>query len=173
MTLLKLKKISKNLVYTVLIAIIIALVAIQFLFFKTKVPTPSMDPTIKVGDNIFVTRIYNFNNIKRGDILVFNSSELKERLIKRVIGLPGETVKVKNDGTVLINDKELQEPYVKHPGGKSGIFKVPEGEYFFMGDNRADSNDGRYWNYSYIPAKDINGKAQIIVFPFSRVSFLK
>lgn len=173
MTLLKLKKNCKNLLYIVLIAVVIALLTIQFLFFKTKVPTNSMDPTIKVGDNIFVTRIYNFNHIKRGDILVFNSSELKESLIKRVIGLPGETIKIKNDGKLLINDKEIQEPYVKHSGGKSGIFKVPEGEYFFMGDNRLDSNDSRYWQYSYISAKDINGKAQFIVFPFSRIRSLK
>lgn len=168
-----LKRISKNVIYPVLIAVIIALVTIQFLFFKTKVPTTSMDPTIKAGDNLLVTRIYSFNSIKRGDILVFNSNELKDLMIKRVMGLPGETVKINNDGTVLINNKELLEPYVKHPGGKSGIFKVPEGEYFFMGDNRADSNDGRYWKYSYIPAKDIKGKAQVIVFPFNRVGTLK
>ncbi|EHI97415.1 signal peptidase I [Clostridium sp. DL-VIII] len=168
-----LKKAFKNLAYPVLIAIIIAFGTIQFLFFKTKVPTMSMDPTIKVGDNILVTRIYNLNNIKRGDILVFNSNELNERLIKRVIGLPEETVKIKDDGKVLINDNELQEPYVKYPGGKSGIFKVPEGEYFFMGDNRENSYDGRYWRYGYISAKDIKGKAQFIIFPFNRVGLLK
>ncbi len=168
-----LKHIIKEWFAPIIVAVIFALLINKFLLFKIEVPTPSMYPTIKVGDNIFVTRIYNYNNIKEGDIIEFYSKELGMRLIKRVIGLPGDTVEVKSDGTVWVNNSKLNEPYVKNNGGKTGSFKVPKGEYFFLGDNRANSLDSRYWKNSYILSKDIQGKAQITVYPFNRIGLLK
>lgn len=170
---IKLKQFTKDWIMPIAAAIILTLIINKFIFFKIKVPTPSMFPTIKVGDNIFVTKIYNFKNIKRGDIIVFDSKELGEPLIKRVIGLPGETVDVKRDGTVWVNNTQISEPYVKNNGGKTGTYTVPEGEYFFLGDNRSDSLDGRYWKNSFISKKDILGKAQIIAYPFNRLGFLR
>lgn len=166
---IKSKQFIKDWVIPISAAIIIALLIRQFLFFTIDVPSCSMDPTIKIGDHIEVTKIYNYKNIKRGDVIVFNSKELKERLIKRVIGLPNETVEVKPDGTVLVNNQKINEPYVKNNGGKSGTYKVPKGKYFFMGDNRSNSYDSRYWNEPYIGTSDIIGKARFIYFPFSRI----
>lgn len=170
---ISIKQLVKDWILPILAAIILALLINKFLVFKIEVPTESMYPTIKAGDNIFVTRIYNFNNIKRGDIIVFYSNELHERLIKRAIGLPGDTVEIKPDHTVWINNKQIDEPYVKNNGGKVGTFKVPDKQYFFLGDNRAVSWDARSWTNSYISSKDIQGKAQIIVYPFNRIGFFR
>lgn len=154
-------------------AILLAMLINKFLLYKVSVPTESMYPTIKKGDQMFVTKIYNPQNIKRGDILVFYSNELKDLLIKRVVGLPGETVEVKDNGDVYVNGKYLEEDYVKNPDSKTGNFKIPEGKYLMLGDNRANSADARYWNNPYIDAKDIQGKARVRVFPFDRIGLLK
>lgn len=167
------KEFAKDWLAPIAVALILSLLVRTFVFFSINVPTGSMIPTIEIGDHIFVTKIYNRNNIKRGDIVVFYSKELKEPLIKRVIGLPGETVEVKADGTVFVNNRKISEPYVKNNGGKSGTYKVPQGEYFFMGDNRAISYDGRYWNNSFIASKDIKGKARAVYYPFNRIGILK
>lgn len=163
------KRLIQDWVLPVLAAIVLALLINKFIFFNINVPTASMDPTIKIGDHILVSRIYNFNNIKRGDIIVFYSNELHQKLVKRLIGLPGDTVEIKEDHTVWINNKKLDEPYVKNNGGKIGAYKVPENQYFFLGDNRADSLDSRYWTNSFISSNDIQGKAQITLFPFNRI----
>jgi len=167
------KHLIKDWVLPIAVAIILALLINKFLLYKIYVPSESMYPTIKIGDNIFVSRIYNYNKIKRGDIIVFYSKELGETLIKRVIGLPGETVKVNPDGTVWVNNLQINEPYVKNNGGKVGSFNVPKGEYLFLGDNRANSDDSRYWKNSYISKSDVQGKAQVIAYPFDRIGLLK
>lgn len=99
------KKIFSSWIFPIIIAVILALLIKNFLFFNIKVPSESMFPTIKPGDRIFVTRVHNKGNLKRGDIVVFHSNELKEDLIKRLIGLPGDTVEVRNDGSVYVNSK--------------------------------------------------------------------
>lgn len=167
------KKIIKNWVLPILIAVVIAIGINHFLFFKMNVISGSMSPTIKIGDNIFATRIYNFNRIKRGDILVFYSEEIGATLTKRVIGLPGDEIKINEDGSIIINNKLQKEPYVKNMGGLTGNYKVPEGKYFFLGDNRANSFDSRYWKNTYISRSFIRGKAQITVYPFNRIGFTK
>lgn len=154
-------------------AAILALLITKFLFFQVKVPSKSMYPTIKPGDRITVTRVYNKSSLKTGDIVVFDSKELHETLIKRLIGCPGDTVKIDENGLVYVNGKKLEEPYVVYNGGIGGEFKVPDDKYFFMGDNRGDSLDSRYWEEKYIDASDIKGKAQFIVFPFNRLGKFK
>lgn len=167
------KHLIKDWVIPIAGAIILAFLINKFLLYKIYVPSASMYPTIKIGENIFVSRIYNYNDIKRGDVIVFYSKELGETLIKRVIGLPGETVEVKSNGTVWVNNIQIKEPYVLNNGGKIGSFNVPKGKYLFLGDNRADSYDSRYWVNSYISSNDIQGKAQIIVYPFNRIGLVK
>ncbi|MGL5244518.1 MAG: signal peptidase I [Sarcina sp.] len=153
-------------------AILLAMLINKFIIFKITVPTGSMIPTVEPGDQLFVTRIYNPDKINRGDIVVFKSEEFEDLLLKRVIGLPGDHVEVKEDGSVYINGKYLEEPYVKNVDYKQGTFDVPEGKFLMFGDNRADSNDSRYWNNPYIDGSEIKAKAQVIVYPFNRVGFV-
>jgi signal peptidase I len=167
------KRIFKDWILPIIAAIIIAFLINKFVFFNVTVPTGSMLPTINLKDKILVTRVHNKNNLKNGDVIVFHSDELNEDLIKRLIGLPNDEVEIKEDGSLYVNQKKVDESYVEYPGGKIGKFKVPEGSYFFMGDNRANSSDARYWDQPYIPKKDIMGKARIIISPFSRFGKLK
>jgi signal peptidase I len=127
-----------------------------------------MYPTIKIGDRITVTRVYDKSKLKRGDIVVFYSYELKDRLIKRLIGLPGDEIDIKDNGQVFINGNKIEEPYVVYKEELGKQFKVPQDKYFFLGDNRADSRDARRWNNPYIDSKDIQGKAQFVIYPFKR-----
>jgi len=167
------KKIFQDWIIPIVAAIIIAFIINKVIFFNVTVPTGSMLPTINLNDKILVTRVHNTNNLKEGDIIVFHSDELGEDLIKRLIGLPNDLVEVKEDGSVYVNNKKIDQSYVVYPGGKTGKYKVPAGSYFFMGDNRINSLDARYWKQTYIPAKDIMGKARIIISPFSRFGKLK
>lgn len=158
----------------ILLTILIFLIIYNYILFKIKVPTSSMVPIIKSGDQILVTRIHNPLNIHRGDVLVFYSPELQERLIKRVVVLPGEHVEIKSDGLIYINGKKLEENYVKHLGGKNNIsFNVPEGNFLMLGDNRKDSYDARYWSNPYSDSKHIEAKAQMIIYPFNRIKLIK
>lgn len=172
----KIKETKKNFffdwVIPIFIAIVLAICINKFLIFKVYIPSSSMVPTLNVGDRLLVTRVYNPEKLQRGDIVVFDSDELNETVIKRLIGLPGDTIKI--DGTaVYVNGKKLDEPYVEYPLESYGTYKVPEGKYFFLGDNRANSNDSRFWKDPYIDADKIQGKAQIKIYPLSQIGFLK
>ncbi|WP_373897653.1 signal peptidase I [Haloimpatiens sp. FM7315] len=168
------KKIFKEWIVPIAAAVIIAIFINTFLFFFINVPTGSMYPTIKPGDKIGVTKVYNRDKLQRGDIVVFYSNELGSMLIKRLIGIPGDKVDISEDGTVYINGAKQEESYVVQDGGNTGVsFKVPEGKFLFLGDNRGNSLDARYWNNKYIDSKDIKGKAHFILLPFSRIGKLK
>lgn len=167
------KKILSDWVYPIGIAILLALVINKFVFFNITVPTESMYPTIKINDRIIVTRIHNVSKLKEGDIVVFHSDELKEELVKRLIGLPGDKIEVKEDGFVYRNGNKLDEPYLQNKGGRTGQFVVPEGSYFFLGDNRTNSLDSRWWKNPYISADKLMGKAIYTIYPFNRLGKLK
>ena len=166
-----LKKIVYDWVVPVILAIMATMIINKFLLFKVYIPSESMKPALQVNDQLFVTRVYNTDNLKRGDIIVFYSSELGDTLIKRLIGLPGDKIQIKG-GEVYINGTKQDEPYVIYPSYYNGEFQVPEGKFFFLGDNRANSEDARYWVNPYISAKDIKGKAQLRVYPLNRFGFL-
>ena len=168
-----LENIFKGWIIPIVVAFIISLLIRQFLFFSIKVPSESMYPTIKPGDQLIVTRIYNTNNLKRGNVVVFHSDELNMDLIKRLIGLPGDTVEVKGDGSVYVNSVKIEEKYVSSPAVKFGNFKVPQGKFLFFGDNRQNSLDSRYWVNPYIDKSSIKGIARITIFPFNRFSLVK
>ena len=159
-------------VIPIAIAMALALLIKQFLIFKVYIPSGSMIPTLNEGDQLFVTRVYNLDNLKRGDILVFDSDELDDVLIKRLIGLPGDKIKIVS-GTVYVNGEELEEDYVKNSDHVSGEFEVPEGKYFFLGDNRAISYDARRWENPYIDGSDIRANAQVRGYPFSDFGFVR
>ena len=152
-------------VLPIVIAIILAVLINRFLIFKVKIPSESMVPTLNVGDRLFVTRVYNPEKLKRGDIVVFYSEEKNEDMIKRLIGLPGDKIVIK-DGTVIVNNETLKENYIGTADNYNGEFIVPEGKYFFLGDNRYWSLDSRYWEDPYIDASEIKGKAQVKVYPW-------
>lgn len=154
------------------IAVVLALLINKFLLFKAYIPSRSMVPTLNVDDQLFVSKVYNPEKLERGDVVVFYSDELGERLIKRLIGLPGDIISIQ-DGVVTINGEVIQEDYVKHNDNTNGNYRVPQGKYFFLGDNRADSADSRAWDNPYIEADKIEGKAQLKIYPFSDIGTIK
>ena len=153
-------------VIVIVIAIALALIINKLVIYKVSPPTASMENTIMVDDKVITYRLaYLFSNPDRGDIVVFQAPDTPEEdYIKRVIGLPGETVEVK-DGVVYIDGEPLDEDYLKEPmEGSFGPYEVPEGCYFMMGDNRNISWDARYWTNKFVEKDKIRGKA-ILKYP--------
>lgn len=160
----------KEWVVPIAIALIIVIFLNKFVFILVTVPTGSMEDTIIPGDRLYVNELFDIKDAKRGDILVFKSDELDEkRLVKRLIGLPGEKVEVKRDGSVYINGEKLDEPYAAEAEYEERVFNVPENSYLFFGDNRPISYDARYWENPYIDESKIIGKAIFRFFPLNRI----
>ncbi len=156
-----------------IIAVVIVLFLNRFIFILVTVPTGSMETTIMPGDRLYVNKLFNIQDAKRGDVIVFQSDELDAKLVKRLIGLPGETVDINGDGQVFINGEKLDEPYAKETKWPEQTFKIPQGTYFFLGDNRPVSVDARYWRNPYISEDKIIGKATFRFFPFNRIGKLE
>ncbi|KXG75180.1 Signal peptidase I S [Fervidicola ferrireducens] len=170
-----LKKEILDWIKSIAFALIIALAIRTYIFEPMIVPTGSMIPTIQVGDRILVNKyIYRFEPIKRGDIVVFKyPDDPKQTFVKRVIGLGGDEIEIR-DGQLYVNGNLLVEPYLKEPMiGDFGPYKVPEGHYFMMGDNRNNSKDSRFWENMYVPKKLIMGKAVYRIWPPGRIGRLE
>ncbi len=167
-------------------AVVIALVVRTFLFTTFWIPSGSMEPTLMGEgrrDRVVVNRLaYTFGEPERGDIIVFevpdgepsitvDGQQVKD-LIKRIIGLPGETVELR-DGDVYIDGEKLDEPYL--PDGTRteparpdrATFVVPDDAVFVLGDNRGASRDARYWQKPWVPEDDIVGEAFVRIWPLS------
>lgn len=161
-----------NFIIALVLTVVAALLIRRHLLFVTKVSSLSMYPLLKPKQRLLTQRLYSFHDVRRGDIIVFYSSELQQDLIKRVIGLPGDVVDIRRDGAVYLNQKQLYEPYVGKTGGNSGRFIVPEGRYFMLGDNRAISKDSRRFKNPYISRKDMIGKAFLSFYPIHELKNL-
>jgi signal peptidase I len=172
---------------TVSLALLLALGIRTFIAEARYIPSGSMLPTLQINDRLIVDKIgYRFSEPRRGDIIVFNLTDsLRQRLrneknldstafIKRIIGLPGDTVDVRQ-GKVYINGKVLSEKYIGEAPNyewssssltADGSGKVPSGQYLVLGDNRNHSDDSRFWGF--VPRSKIVGKAAVRFWPINR-----
>jgi len=160
----------REILESVVIAIILALIIRAFLFQFFWIPSRSMEPTLLINDRIIVTRFsYWVKEPNRGDVVVFKYPlETKKDYVKRLIGLPGEKVQVINS-KLYINDILVEEPYLPQ-GVKTADFgpvQVPPDRYFMMGDNRNNSSDSRVWGF--VSDDLLIGKSQVIYWPISRM----
>jgi signal peptidase I len=169
-----------------LVAVLLRLFVVQTYF----IPSVSMEPTLRVGDHIAVNKLsYDFHGIHRGDIVVFSRPAAEHcggpvvpDLVKRIVGLPGETISLSGHGHVLIDGATLPETDL--PASEQGItypgppgtpydlsrpFKIPPNDYFVMGDNRKNSCDSRYWGP--IRKSSIVGKVDLRIWPLTAWRF--
>jgi signal peptidase I len=187
--------------FLILVAVGVAILVKTFLVQAFFIPSASMEPTLEVGDRVFVNKFaYDLGDIERGDVIVFENPEPgsgpdrsvvggflhwlgegigfaqpeDEDFIKRVIGLPGETIEIRQD-VVYIDGEPLDEPYLTGEAGRSngdGIrFEIPAGHLFVMGDNRGNSADSRY-GLGFVPVARVIGEAFIVIWPPSRLGGL-
>jgi signal peptidase I len=152
------------------IALGLAMLIVVFLYQPVKVEGTSMAPTISDQERIFINKfVYHFEPIRRGDVVVFwYPLDPSKSFIKRVVGLPGETVTIQ-DGHVYIDGREIREPYVLPQYLDDASYPpvhVPEGEYYVMGDHRDSSNDSRV--FGPVPRRYIYGKAVFAYWPVDR-----
>ncbi len=146
--------------------------AINFISARIRVESVSMKETLLPGDFVLVNRLaYNLGKfetgeVRRGDVVVFDPPfEAPEPYVKRVIGLPGEIVKIEN-GKVYVNDALVQEPYIRVSFSAQGKWEIPADEIFVMGDNRNNSSDSRSWGT--VPINNIIGKALFVYWPMDQ-----
>jgi signal peptidase I len=185
----------------ILLALVIAVLVKSFLIQAFYIPSPSMEPTLVKGDRVFVNKfVYDLDDVHRGDVIVFSDPDgsttergvvggfvhwlgegigvaqpENEDFIKRVIGLPGETLEI-HDQTVYIDGNPLAEPYLtdaaRRANGDFGPIQVPAGKLFVMGDNRGNSLDSRF-GLGFVPIDKVVGRAFVIIWPPSDVGGLR
>ena len=150
-----------------LVAVVIALLIRQFVFTFFIVDGPSMQSTLVTGERVLVDKLlYDIASPKRGDVIVFHATPTED-YIKRIIGLPGDTIEVRN-GQLYRNGVAVHEPYIQEPMRKDEPFPkltVPPNTLFVMGDNRNVSRDSRI--IGPVPFDKVIGRADLVVFPFS------
>ncbi len=178
------KSLMRDYFEAAIVAILLSLFVRTFLFEAFKIPTPSMEESLLVGDHIIVDKfgfgprldfeggIVPLRDIERGDIVIFKFEREPEKdYVKRVVGLPGDVVKVENK-VVFVNGDPIEEPYVQHidreiipERDRLPTVKVPPGHYFVMGDNRDNSADSREWGF--VPRGQITGRALFVYWSLS------
>ncbi len=186
------KSVLRDWVESIIIAFLLAMVIRTFVIQAFKIPTGSMRMTLQEGDLILVNKfVYGakvpFVNYylpalrepKRGDVVVFIYPEDKKKdFIKRLIGLPGETIEIKG-GSIYVNDKQVEESIFKQIyyynrgdfGAEGQKIVVPKDSYFVLGDNSASSKDSRYWGF--VPKENLLGQALVIYWPIHRMRTIK
>jgi signal peptidase I len=183
-------RVALDWVITIAGAILIVLAIKQWVVNPYRIPSSSMEPTLhcarpapgceaRFSDRVLANRfIYDFEEPKRGQIIVFQTPPLAAvrcgaggTFVKRLIGLPGDTV-MEKDGYVYINGKRLDEPYIqasRRDHEPARTWHVPKGYYFFMGDNRSQSCDSRVWGP--VPRKNLIGEVFFVYWPPNRIGF--
>ena len=169
------------------IAVVLVFLIRQFLFSPFIVDGPSMQPNFETGERLIVNKIlYTIREPKFGEVVVFDVPEQGRKFIKRVIGVPGDKIRLEGDD-LYINDKKIDEPYIKEAveaahaegmlynekGATSDVAEVvvPEDTIFALGDNRSDSTDSRV--IGFVSDKEVVGRADIIFWPLNKLEFIK
>lgn len=180
----KYKKETWEWVKALLIALVLVVIIRWFLFTPFIVEGPSMQPNFKTGERLIVNKVlFDMRHPKHGEVIVFHAPDGRD-YIKRVIALPGETVRVEGD-QVFVNGKQIKEPYIQDridEFAKTGTTyntlnyaeaTVPKNSLFVMGDNRRNSSDSRDPNVGFVPYKKIVGRADLIFWPVNNIKFIK
>lgn len=173
------KEVIQMILYMAFICLVVW-VTITFVGQRTVVNGDSMNNTLHDQESLWVSKIsYKLHDPERFDIIVFPYEQDTVFFIKRIIGMPGETVRIDEEGTIYIDGKPLEENYgletidTRHIGRAIEEVKLGKDEYFVMGDNRNNSMDSRFEEVGNIPRKDIEGKAVFRMWPLSKFGFVK
>lgn len=166
-------------IFSILVTLAFAALVAIAMFQSVTMQESSMEPTLSVGDRYFMDRVtYRLSSPKRGDLIVFrtNASDEAALHIRRVIGLPGETVQIA-EGRILINGETYKEgrdfPSISNPGMAASPVTLESGEYFVLGDNRNNSEDSRYGDIGKVKKKYIVGKLWFTISPLKKIGFVK
>ena len=165
-------------VKTILFAVVLALIFRTYIFRTAYAMSVSMEPTLHQGQILIISRVnYIVGEPERGDIVVIDSKQDKLEhlnLIKRVVGLPGETVEIM-DNRVYVDGKALEPDFTQSPTPDFGFEKttIPEGKYMVMGDNRENSRDSRFESVGFIDEEYLEGKAVFRLWPLNKIGKLK
>ena len=170
----KAKKIAREVagyLIAIISAVVLAILIRTFIFEPFIVPTPSMEPTLMVGDRVIVNKLaYDFRSVKRGDIIAFHSPiEEGKELVKRVIAVEGDEVSLTSEGEIFINGEKITEYYLPEEQNikyLNQVITVGQGEIFVMGDNRNNSFDSRF--FGNISEERIFGEFMAIYWPPTR-----
>ncbi len=164
----------------ILLVLALSFIIIKFVGQRTQVIGNSMNPTLYDGDNLIMDKIsYRVHEPERFDVVVFppKINLDNKNYIKRIIGLPGETVRIDREGNIYINDEKLEESFglevIKDPGLAEKDVYLSYEEYFVLGDNRNDSIDSRFENVGKVKKSDIIGKAWIRIWPLKEIGIIR
>lgn len=155
---------------TILLALVLYFL-IDSVVARVRVENVSMKPTLLPDERLLVSKLaYRFGEVERGDIIVFHfPANPSEDYIKRVIGLPGDQIQIR-DGKVFVNGRELEEDYITTPVMYNGEWVVPKDSLFVLGDNRNQSSDSHSWGF--VPLQNVIGKALVVYWPLDKIKFL-
>ncbi len=169
------KSVAQEYVEAVVMAVVLAAFIMTFIARSFSVEGYSMEPTLHNGERLLVDEVtYRFRPARRGEVVVLRfPANPRMRFIKRVIGVPGDSVMIQG-GRVILNGRPLEEGYIAEPvRGDYGPYVVPPDSYFVLGDNRNHSEDSRYPAVGYVPKRLIVGRAILRYWPLTRVGLVQ